>query len=254
MPTIRDRAICLRKLDYSETSQILAILTREHGQHRVIAKGAHRRTKAGSSKYDGGLDVCDLGEAVFIEHSSRDLSTLTEWTLFDGQLHLRKSMRAICVAQYLCEITSFLFETADAHVELFDRLEKTLPTLVAPQLEGQFLALHLDILKESGHLPRLAYCASCGQRVVGRMFFTTSHGGVLCDQCEATVPGRVEVDPDWMQIAATVLKLPRQDHLPQDLPPLHRKQTEPLNALLSEHIQNILQRRLMTRRYIIKRR
>src|SRR3712207_7995583 len=53
MPLVRDRCICLRRTEYSETSQILTLFAREHGIVRAIAKGAHRRTKAGASKFDG---------------------------------------------------------------------------------------------------------------------------------------------------------------------------------------------------------
>ncbi len=37
MASVKDVAIVLRRLDYSETSQVLAMLTREHGQQRLIA-------------------------------------------------------------------------------------------------------------------------------------------------------------------------------------------------------------------------
>ena len=63
MAHVHDRCICLRKVEYSETSQILLLFSREHGLQKVIAKGAHRRTKAGSSKFDGGADLLDVGHA-----------------------------------------------------------------------------------------------------------------------------------------------------------------------------------------------
>src|SRR5215213_569910 len=84
MALARDRCVCLRKVEYSETSQILLLFGREHGLLRVIAKGAHRRTKAGSSKFDGGVDLLDVGDAVFTFDPARDLNTLTEWGLREG--------------------------------------------------------------------------------------------------------------------------------------------------------------------------
>ena len=90
MPLVTDRSICLRKTEYSETSQILTLFTREHGLLRVIAKGAHRRTKAGASKFDGGVDLLDIGSAVFSHDLAKDLSTLCEWGLREGHLALRK--------------------------------------------------------------------------------------------------------------------------------------------------------------------
>ena len=162
MALARDRCICLRKIDYSETSQILALFAREHGLLRVIAKGAHRRTKAGASKFDGGLDLLDLGDAVFTFDPGRELNLLTEWHLLEGHLDLRRSLRGVYLAQYAGELTSMLFEEHDAHPALFDRLVQTLPELATPRAEETFLAFELDLLRESGYLPELSGCAECG--------------------------------------------------------------------------------------------
>ena len=67
MSLVSDRCLCLRKTEYSETSQILTLLSRNHGLLRVIAKGAHRTTKAGASKFGGGIDLLDLAD---VEHAA----------------------------------------------------------------------------------------------------------------------------------------------------------------------------------------
>src|SRR5690348_4770634 len=108
MALARDRCICVRKVEYSETSQILVLFGREHGLVRVIAKGAHRRTKAGASKFDGGLDLLDSGEAVFTLDVARDLNILTEWSLRDGHLEIRRNLRAIYLGLYGAELISTL--------------------------------------------------------------------------------------------------------------------------------------------------
>src|SRR5689334_14785344 len=123
MALIQDRSICLRKVEYSETSQILLLLTREHGLVRVIAKGAHRRTKAGASKFDGGADLLDIGNAVFTDRTDKDLATLCEWGLREGHLELRRSLRGMYLAQYAAELVALLFEEHDPHPNLFDRLQ-----------------------------------------------------------------------------------------------------------------------------------
>src|SRR5437667_9811792 len=90
MPLSHDRCICLRKVEYSETSQIVTLLGRQHGIMRVIAKGAHRTTKQGASKFGGGIDLLDVAQAVFTLDLEKNLGTLTEWTLVEGNLHLRR--------------------------------------------------------------------------------------------------------------------------------------------------------------------
>src|SRR5205809_5082145 len=104
MSLVSDPSLCLRKTEYSETSQILTLFSRAHGLLRVIAKGAKRTTKAGASKFGGGLDLLDVGEAVFTHAPERELATLTEWTLPDGHLELRRSLRSMYLALYAAEL------------------------------------------------------------------------------------------------------------------------------------------------------
>src|SRR5438270_4286003 len=118
MSLVHDRCICLRNTEYSETSQILTLLAREHGITRVIAKGAHRRTKAGASKFDGGVDLLDVGDAVFSHDPARELQPLTEWGLREGHLELRRSFRGIMLAQYAGELVSKLIAAHDPHPQL----------------------------------------------------------------------------------------------------------------------------------------
>ncbi|HSU69236.1 MAG TPA: DNA repair protein RecO, partial [Tepidisphaeraceae bacterium] len=181
MALVSDRCICLRKTEFSETSQILTLFSREHGITRVIAKGAHRRTKAGASRFDGGIDFLDVGEAVFSHDPARELTPLTEWKLQEGHLALRKSLRGIYLGLYSAELVGRLIEEHDPHPELFDRLECTLPELASPRREEAFLAFELDLLRESGYLAELFCCVACGTTLDDRgpVYFSPSRGGMI---------------------------------------------------------------------------
>jgi len=253
MALVRDRCICLRKTEYSETSQILTLLAREHGITRVIAKGAHRRTKAGASKFDGGLDLLDLGEAVFSHDPARELQPLTEWSLQEGNLELRRSLRGMMLAQYAGELVSKLIEEHDPHPELFDRLERTVPELASPRREEAFLAFELDVLRESGYLAELFQCASCGSPVDDRgpSYFSADRGGVVCRNCEGTLPDRTEIDARLLRMLRGILRLPRSDGVAQRLPQLTRRQTDPINRMFADHVQHTLGRPLRLPRYVL---
>ena len=71
----RAQAICLRATDYSETSQVVAFLTREAGVVRMIAKG----TKRAKSKSGGAIDLMSEGEVVYTPSRSGGLGTLVEF-------------------------------------------------------------------------------------------------------------------------------------------------------------------------------
>lgn len=215
MASCRDRAICLRTHRFSETSQILTLFGRKTGLVRVLAKGAYRRTKAGASKFDGGVDLLDVGDCVFILHSNRDLATLTEWKLVEGHLALRHKFRAMVIGQYLAEMLSVLLPEQDPYPHLFDRMRVALLALSTPRIEEEFVAIQLDILKETGFLP---------------------------DFSSPTDTTLSTINPGLIRIAETILRLPRDQAKAHRLPRLSRVQSDPLTAYLAFHIQSVTQR------------
>ncbi len=256
MPFARDRCICLRKVEYSETSQILALFARELGIVRLIAMGAHRRTKVGASKFDGGVDLLDLGDAVFAHAPERDLPPLTEWQLVDGHLELRRSLRGMYLGLYAAELIATLIEEHDAHPNLFDRFQQTLRDLATPRVEEAFLAFELDLLRETGYLPELLTCVQCGCATSERgerVFFTPARGGVVCRNCEMTTPDRIETDPRLIRMVQGLMRLPRDGSSVERLPRLTTHQTNPVNRIIAEHVEHMLSRRLRMPRYVIHR-
>jgi len=252
MPLSSDHCLCLRKFEYSETSQILTLFSRTHGLFRAIAKGAHRRTKAGASKFDGGVDLLDLGQAVFTHDPSRELSTLTEWHLLNGHLCLRSDLRPLYLAQYSAELVSSMMEEHDPHPDLFDRLRHLLEELPSSRMEESFLCFQLDLLRETGYLPELSACVGCGaelDHLRAHSHFSLSRGGVTCPSC--TSGDRYAIDPRLVRLLQQLLRLPRSNGHPQRLPKLTRHQTDPLNALLCRHIQHTLSRPMRLVRYVL---
>ncbi len=245
MALARDRCICIRKVEYSETSQILTLMGRDHGILRVIAKGAHRRTKAGHSKFDGGADLLDVGEAVFTFDPAKDLNTLTEWSLREGNLPLRRHLRGM----YL----GLLLQDNDPHPELYLRFEKSLIDLGGEKKEETFLAFQLDLLHQTGLLADIDHCVECGLGFIsGRMaYFSPSRGGSICENCQGLVHDRIRLDPRLLRLTQQVLKLPRSNGTPQRLPRLTRHQTDPLNHLFAEQVNHTLGRRLRMPAYVV---
>jgi DNA repair protein RecO (recombination protein O) len=252
MALAADRCVCLRKFEYSETSQILTLFSRTHGLIRVIAKGAHRKTKAGASKFGGGIDLLDTGHAVFTNAPERDLAILTEWQLLDGRLELRRDLRKVYLGLYCAELVTMLIEEHDAHLELFDRLEQVLTDLATPKIEESFLAFELDLLREAGYLPELEICGICSTAARDdRVYFSPSLGSVICRNCEASSPDRMEIDLRLLRMVQTMLRLPRIAGSPQRLPRLTRHQTDPINRILAAHVEHTLSKRLRMNAYVL---
>jgi DNA repair protein RecO (recombination protein O) len=247
-----DRCICLRKFQYSETSQILTLLGRSTGMFRVIAKGAHRRTKAGASRFDGGVDLLDLGEAVMTDPTAKELATLTEWKLLDGHLELRRDLRSLNLALYSIEQTGLLLHENEPQPAIFDLILWLIREATTDRREEAFVAFQLELLRISGFLPDLSSCASCGRPLWnGRVIFSPQAGGIICESCKPPAGPRLTTDARLVRILQTILKLPRAQGIPQRLPRLTRLQTDPVNSLLADYLRHITGHDLRVAQYVI---
>ena len=255
MALVADRCICLRRFEYSETSQILTLFSRTHGLIRVIAKGAHRKTKAGLPASSAAVSICWIpDQAVFTNAPEKELAILTEWQLLDGHLELRRELRQVYLGLFCAELVSMLIEEHDPHAELFDRLEQVLADLATPKIEEAFLAFELDLLREAGYLPELETCAICSSAARDeRGFFSPSLGSVICRNCEGSSPDRMQIDLRLLRMAQTILRLPRVAGAPQRLPRLTRHQTDPINRMLAAHVEHTLSKRLRMQEYVTGR-
>ena len=191
MELIHDSAIVLRRLDYSETSLILAVFTRDHGKVRIIAKGARRSTK---KRFSPGMDLLDAGSLVLsVRHVGQEaLAPLREWKQIAAYAGLRDRLDRLYAAQYAADIVTKLTEDWDPHARIYDGLNSTLATLAGGGETGSTLtSFQRLLLVDTGLLPRLDVCIGCGQSpTVGpEMYFSSHEGGLLCRDCE---PARVE--------------------------------------------------------------
>jgi len=125
VPTTRDEAICLRQLEWSETSQVVTLFGRETGIVRAVAKGARREKGA----YSGGVEVLTRGEMVAILKSSGAMATLTAWDLQDPLPRLRRSLGAHYAGLFLADATQRALSEVDPHPALYDALADALESL-----------------------------------------------------------------------------------------------------------------------------
>ena len=250
MPLVRDQAVCLRVLPYSETSQIVSLLTREHGRVRLIAKGARRHTKAGKSKFDGGLDLLDSGDAVFSFHPEKELSILTEWRLRDGHLGLRDSLRAMYLGQFAAELIERLLEEHDAHPRLFDQLERLLVRLADPPVrEAVALAFVLNLLRQAGVLPDFGRCdGGASPQGARRLGFSPRLARLVCDEQVDHTPDSIPVPPAALEAITSLLRLARGGG---SLPELSPEQVQPAYRVLGAHIEAQTGSRLRVARFVI---
>lgn len=132
MSAVQDIGICVRHWDWSETSQTVSVLTREHGIVRGLAKGSRREKSA----FSGGIELLTEGELLAIVKSDRGLATLTAWDLREPFHGLRKRLGAFYGGMYMADLVNHLVLDSDPHSEVYDALQTGLGSLCEPVGDG----------------------------------------------------------------------------------------------------------------------
>ena len=219
MPSEKAIALVLRVVEFSETSSVVTLFTREMGKIHALAKGA-RRPKG---PFESALDLLALCRIVFLRKSPGVLDLLTEAKLQRRFRPRDRDLSSLYAGYYVAELLTELTDDSDPSPELFDAAVETLQGLAepgpldvkewgqAPRDQATALDVPQDARSQSpffhkraaidvlvarfeltalrllGHLPSLEQCVECGRPVeaAGRVAFGMLVGGVLCPECRA---------------------------------------------------------------------
>jgi DNA repair protein RecO (recombination protein O) len=180
--TEKSAAIVIRQADFSESSRVVTLFTRDFGKVAALAKGAKRL----KGPFEAALDLLARCEVVFIRKSSSGLDILTEAHLAQ-RFHPRPGdLGSLYGGYYVAELLDALSEEYDPHPLLFDEAVLTLERLSGDQpLDFSILRFEFVILREIGQLPALDVCSNCGEPAgsSGRYGYQVSQGGIICQNC-----------------------------------------------------------------------
>jgi len=200
---IKDTAICIRAVDYSETSQIVTFFARAAGKISAIAKGSKRPKSA----FDGPIEIFSYGKIVFSDSNKEKLATLTEFESAYGGAGfsgLSNNLFTLNCCLFSTELLNKFTHDYDPHPQLFDDFLQFLQNAQENKNKHQMLALlilfQLALLKEVGLQPILSYCVNCKTRYEHRasstshqVYFSSSANGLICRDCEASFPDKVSL-------------------------------------------------------------
>jgi len=198
----KDTAICIRTVDYSETSQIVTFFTKSNGKISAIAKGS-RRSK---SAFGGPIEILSFGKIVFSDPAKERLATLTEFEQQPGLTRPPVDLFALNCCLYAAELVNNLTHDNDPHPELFDSfmqflqdMNKARQTRTAGRDAVLLLVLfQLTLLREIGLMPVLNRCANCKgryeiQNAGYELYFSSTANGLVCRDCEGSFPDRIRL-------------------------------------------------------------
>jgi len=181
MPFTRTEAICLRKIDYSETSQVLRFYSREHGKIACIAKGSKRR----KSGFHGTFDLLGVYDLIRIEKQADSLDVLTHAEAVRSFAAVAAEYSRFSAACYVAEfVDDFTAEGIvieglyGAVLETLDRLRRETP------IPDALFSFEARALRALGYFPRVRECGMCRKKIgPPDAYFAPRDGGAICLQC-----------------------------------------------------------------------
>ncbi len=191
MPLLATDAIVLHIFDYSETSRILRLATRDAGMVSVLARGARRSR----SRFGSALDLFAEGVAQLSLRESRELQTLAGFDVMRSHPGLGADLERFGAASALAELV-LRFGTEEGSGTPFDVLSSTLADIAAASpadAREAGLAALWRLVAELGFAPAVLVCGACHADLQesGLLTFSISLGGAICEGCARNhSPGR----------------------------------------------------------------
>lgn len=243
-------ALVIRQVDFSESSRVVTLFTREFGKIAAMAKGA-RRLKG---PFDAALDLLTACRIVFLRKSSGGLDLLTEAQLVSRFQPLAGQLSHLYAGYYIAELLDVLSEDYDPHPVVYDEALTILGRLAGPtRPDMNVLRFEMVLLREIGQLPAFEECVFCGKELVGaataaeqRLYFKVSQGGLVCPQCQRDETAHQEIGAGT---AALLRSLSADSNVWQNLTPSPQQARE-MRAIANSIFNRILGRRPKMQRYL----
>lgn len=246
MPAEKTNALVIRLADFSESSKVVTLFTREFGKVAGLAKGAKRL----KSSFEAALDLLAECRVVFLRRSPSGLDLLTESQLISRFRPNSRNLSSLYSGYYLAELLDGLTEDYDPHPTLYDAAVATLAHLSGetnPRLA--LMRFELTLLREIGHLPDFDECTICGQPIelgeAARLW--VSQGGLICSACGRPQYEHTEIEAGSVAVLRRLAD--EADDAWQRLSASPRQFRE-LRGLLNSQVTHVLERRPRMLKYL----
>lgn len=183
MSAEKSEGLILRVTDFSESSRIVVLMTREFGKISALAKGGKRL----KGPFESALDLLATCQIVFLRKSTSGLDLLTEAKLVHRFHPQERELVCLYAGYYVAELLLGLTEDYDPHPDLYSAAQDALQSFGDSRTTTTaILRFELVLLREIGQLPDFETCAGCGAVIAeGKSFgFWVTQGGLICPECQ----------------------------------------------------------------------
>ncbi len=217
MRIFSSEGIVINKLRYLESDLIITLFMKGEGKIKAIVKGGVNSRK----RFPGAFEIGNTGEFGLVDKNHYQLMHVSHARIDNYLITLKKDYGKIVLLFYMAGITDALLSEHHTHPLLYDNLLYTLnhlnqngdePAASETQaaassqlLDRVRLFYELHLLRETGILPALDKCETCGTPLSGGpMYFVIKTGKFVCGSCRSAAADTVLIPAAIVQLAHAV--------------------------------------------------
>ena len=180
MREIKTQAITIGYANYREYDRVLTLFTPEHGLMTATAY-AVRRAK---SEIRACADLFFYGEFV-LKQNDKGYISVSSIDMTDIFYDLRTDINRLSCATYMCDFVRSTALSGFDQSEYFVLLVRSLQALCYDKPDYRAIKLKFEIsaMELLGYGAIFDVCAVCGEKLEGRIRFSDSAGGAVCQKC-----------------------------------------------------------------------
>jgi DNA repair protein RecO (recombination protein O) len=252
---INDSAICVRAIDYSETSQVVTFFTRQTGKVTLMAKGSKRARSA----FGGPIEIFSCGKAIFSDSGRDKMGTLVEFEHIaetPGSSAIAGDIGTLNCCLFAVELVNLLTTDFDPHPGLFDALLTFLNEVSKGKKNAlaQLVIFQLKLLREIGLCPVFEFCVNCKNDFKSQSqqaplgvphgtYFSNHAKGLICRDCQGAFPDGIAITKKTVNCLANINSIASADE----------PTIEEIEGILISYFTDILGRAPKMAKYITRR-
>ncbi|KPL00104.1 MAG: hypothetical protein AMJ90_08790 [candidate division Zixibacteria bacterium SM23_73_2] len=185
----KSEGLILKKIKWSETSNIITVYSEDFGKLKLLAKGVQRP----KSSFSGGLELFSSIDFVFYKKEKKDLYILSSSELKTTNQLLFSSPQKYGVASAGIELLDKLISGEEKNEDIYFLSMDFLSEVQRndeKNIKKLLWAYALKLFSYLGYKPRFEECVICGKKEkslkvksTGFSFFSSERGGLVCPDC-----------------------------------------------------------------------
>ena len=199
MSIVKTEALLLKKINFSDSSNIIHFYTKEFGKISVIAKGS-RQIK---SQFRGYIEPLNHLSIIFYNKSTRDIQTLSKVDLIHTYISNLNDIIANSYGMAILESIDKLVHHNEENQKLFDMTINILDFI--DQKPGMadiaFLLFLLGAIKLLGYKINFDHCHYCGEEL-SNLYYNDENPQPVCFHCAGKYFDEIQVNQvNWIRKA-----------------------------------------------------